>query len=69
MSRRKDRERYELRKRLDPNYKGFRAPEVKPEPKPELKPLTCPACGRVRNVAVDTPEEGFICSSCQKEEA
>lgn len=65
MSRRKDRERYQLRKSLDPGYRGFRGSELKPEPKPELKSITCSVCQRTKNVPADTPEENFICASCR----
>lgn len=65
MSKRKDREQIERRKRFDPGYKGYRGPTVRPEPKPELKIVMCTVCGRKRNVPPDTKEEGFVCAACQ----
>ena len=69
MSRRKDREQFRSRKALYPDYKGYRGPEERPASKPELKALVCTQCGRKRNVAVDTPEEGFICTICRPDDA
>lgn len=67
MSRRKDRDQFERRKRLYPEYKGYRGPEERPPGKPDLKPLVCTVCGRKRNVPEETPEEGFICTVCKPE--
>ena len=69
MSRRKDREQFRSRKSLYPDYKGYRGPEERPPSKPELKSLVCAQCGRKRNVPVDTPEQGFTCSTCRPEDA
>ena len=52
MSRRRDRERYEAMKRLDPDYRGFRGHGSEPS-RPGNAPLeavTCARCGRKRNV-------------------
>lgn len=62
MSRKKDRERYFTQKKLDATYEGFRGRER--EPKVEMKTLKCTICGYVRNVSLETPEEGFICARC-----
>jgi len=66
MSRRKDRERFSLQKRFDPNYEGFKGYN-KPIPTsgPELKPLVCTRCGHRKNVSPDTPEKDFVCLACQ----
>lgn len=69
MSRRKDRERFQVRKDLYPEYKGYRGPEERPPSKPELKPLVCTVCGRKRNVPTETPEEGFVCTICRPEDS
>ena len=72
MSRRKDRERYEAMKGLDPDYKGFRGFQSEPDRpgKTPLDAVTCTVCGRKRNVprgvAVDQ-RESFVCATCQAE--
>lgn len=69
MGRRRDRERFLIRKKLDPNYAGFRGYQPKPESKPELKSIACTLCGHKRNVPQDTEEEGFVCATCHSTEA
>lgn len=66
MSRKKDRERYFAQRKKDSTYEGFRGRER--EPKKEVKALKCIICGYVRNVPVETQDEGFICSRCIEEE-
>ncbi|MDP2953024.1 MAG: hypothetical protein Q8O76_06890 [Chloroflexota bacterium] len=64
MSKKKDREKFELRKRFDPGYQGYRGPTEKPVFKAETKSLVCSRCCRRRNVPPDTPEENFVCLAC-----
>jgi hypothetical protein len=72
VSRKKDRQRIEAMRRLDPDYRGFRGRENEPT-RPGKTPLTslvCSVCGRKRNVPVGVAaEQGerFICSTCQEE--
>ena len=73
MSRRRDRERYEAMKRLDPDYRGFRGHGSEPS-RPGNAPLeavTCSACGRKRNVprgvAVEQGDR-FVCARCREGE-
>ena len=73
MSRRKDRERYEAMKRLDPDYRGFRGVRSEPS-RPGVAPLeaaVCSVCGRKRNVprgvAIEQGES-FVCARCMDEE-
>ena len=70
MSRRKDRERLEEMRRIDPDYKGFRGQENEPltGPRGQLEAVTCTVCGHKRNVPAGiAPEqrETFVCASCQ----
>lgn len=72
MSRRRDRERYEAMRRMDPGYRGFRGhssePRVVVEP---LEPVLCAACGRTRNVphSVATQQrDSFVCARCNEAE-
>ena len=72
MSRRRDRERIEAMKRLDPDYKGFRGHESEPSRpgKTPLEAVTCTVCGRKRNVARGIAVEqrdSFVCASCTEE--
>ena len=72
MSRRKDMERFMDRRRLNPEYVGFRGYESEPDKagNTPLQTVTCSVCGRRRNVAVGTAmEEGdsYICLSCREE--
>ena len=72
MSKRKDRQRFEAMKGLDPDYKGFRGAGNEPN-RPGNTPLesaTCSVCGRKRNVPRGVAlEQGdaFVCASCQEE--
>ncbi len=72
MSRRKDRERFEAMKRLNPDYQGFRGYEVEPT-SPGAAPLqamVCTVCGRKRNVPVGValdPQAPFVCQQCRDE--
>ena len=72
MSRRKDRQRYESMKRLNPDYKGFRGYDTEPD-RPGQTPLqavTCTVCGRKRNIPLGTAvEQGerYVCQQCQEE--
>ncbi len=73
MSRRKDRERFESMKRLNPDYHGFRGHGSEPS-RPGNVPLeqvTCAACGRKRNVPRGVAlEQGdsYVCSRCAQED-
>ena len=70
MSRRKDLERYEAMKRLNPDYTGFRGHDNEPT-RPGNTPLeavVCTVCSRKRNVPRGVAlEQGdnYICSRCQ----
>ncbi|MDE2860837.1 MAG: hypothetical protein OYI31_06610 [Chloroflexota bacterium] len=70
MSRRRDRERYEAMRRLDPDYRGFRGHSSEPRAVVEpLEPVTCTVCGRTRNVPQSIASEqrdSFVCSRCQE---
>ena len=72
MSRRKDRERVEAMKRLDPDYKGFRGSGNEPS-RPGNTPLeaaTCSICGRKRNVARGVAQEqgdSYVCATCTEQ--
>ena len=72
MSRRKDRERFEAMKRLDPDYAGFRGHGNEPSRpgKTPLEAVTCRVCGRKRNVPRGIAQEqgeNYICASCTEE--
>ncbi len=72
MSRRKDRERYEVMRRLNPDYKGFRGRNIEPDQPGQtpLQAMTCSVCGRRRNVAVGVAVEqgeAYVCQQCQDE--
>jgi len=72
LSRRKDRDRLEAMRRLDPDYKGFRGSGVEPS-RPGNVPLeavTCTICGRKRNVPRGVAQEQgdrYLCISCTDE--
>ena len=72
MSRRKNRERFEAMKRLDPDYKGFRGLASEPDRpgKTPLEAAICTVCGRKRNVlrgiAVEE-RETYVCATCREE--
>ena len=71
MGRRRDAQRYERMKRLNPNYKGFRGYSNEPN-RPGNTPLvavTCSSCGRKRNVAVGIAQErgdSYVCLRCSE---
>jgi predicted SprT family Zn-dependent metalloprotease len=72
MSRRKDQERWEAMRRLDPDYKGFRGPANEPtrSRNAPLEPVTCSVCGRKRNVPRGIAQEQgdtYVCSACSAE--
>ena len=69
MSRRKNRERFEAMKRLDPDYKGFRGLASEPDRpgKTPLEAAICTVCGRKRNVprgVAAEQGERFVCAAC-----
>ena len=72
MSRRKDRERFDEMRGLDPDYKGFRGADVEPS-RPGMAPLeavTCSVCGRKRNVPRGIAQEKgdrYVCMTCTEE--
>ena len=72
MSRRKDRERFEAMKRLNPDYHGFRGHNAEPtQPgNTPLQALVCSVCGKKRNVPVGVAleqQEHFVCQQCTDE--
>ena len=74
MSRRKDRQRFEAMRRLNPDYRGFRGygNEADRPGKTPLVAVTCTLCGRKRNVPAGVAAEqgdAFICSTCREEGA
>ena len=69
MSRRKDRQRVEDMRRLNPDYKGFRGFDREPDRQGNtpLRAVKCSVCGFKRNVPVGVAEErgdSFVCSRC-----
>ena len=69
MSRRKDSERFEAMRRLNPDYKGFRGRRNEPDRpgKAPLEAVTCRVCGRKRNVPRGIAlEQGanYVCAKC-----
>ena len=73
MSRRKDRERFDALKRLNPDYQGFRGygEAASGSGSVPLETTVCSICGRRRNVAVGLAlEEGesYVCLSCREEQ-
>lgn len=72
MSRKKDRQRYEAMKRLNPDYKGFRGHLLEPD-RPGQTPLaalTCTVCGRKRNIPLGVAVaqgDQFVCQTCTDE--
>ena len=74
MSRKKDRERFEAMRQLDPDYDGFRGHPTEPSRpgKTPLEAVTCSVCGRKRNVPRGVAEErgdSYVCSRCAEGEA
>ena len=74
LSRRRDRERVEAMRRLDPDYRGFRGHGREPT-RPGNTPLQavmCSACGRKRNVPRGVAEEqgdSYVCLRCAEDGA
>ncbi len=72
MSRRKDRERFLAKKRLNPDYVGFRGSGSAAAPsEPPLEKVTCSRCGRARNVPAGVAlerAEDYVCATCREEE-
>ena len=71
MSRRRDRERFESMKRLDPDYGGFRGHRQEPNKRGNapLEAVTCTVCERRRNVPRGIAlEQGdsYVCSACSE---
>lgn len=72
MSRKKDQRRYEVMKRLNPDYKGFRGylSEADQPGQSPLQAVTCTVCGRKRNVPLGVAVaqgEGYVCQNCRDE--
>ena len=72
MSRRRDRERFEAMKGLDPDYQGFRghADEPSNQGKAPLESMVCTVCGRKRNVARGVAQEqgeSYVCATCTEQ--
>ena len=68
MSRRKDRERFQAMRDMDPDYRGFRGYGAEPsQGNVPLESVNCAVCGRTRNVprgiAVEQ-RDSYICSNC-----
>lgn len=74
MSRRKNRERFLEKKRVNPDYAGFRGYEKEPD-RPGQTPtqaVACSVCGRKRNVPRGVAQEAgdqYVCLSCQQASA
>ena len=74
MGRRRDEQRFERMKRLNPDYKGFRGYDREPT-RPGNTPLvavTCSACSRKRNVPVGIAQaqgDAYVCVRCTEERA
>ncbi|MBM3946503.1 MAG: hypothetical protein FJ315_03765 [SAR202 cluster bacterium] len=73
MSRKRDQQRLQAMRALDPNYAGFRGYAKEPT-RPgnvRLVAMTCTVCQRRRNVpegAALSAGGRFICASCQEEQ-
>ena len=72
MSRRKDRERYEDLRRVNPEYSGFRGYEGEPGRAGNTphQTMTCSVCGRKRNVPLGIAQEqgeSYVCMTCMEE--
>ena len=73
---RRDRERFFRLKEANPGYQGYRGADTVVTAPASLQPttesVTCSACGRRRNVNVDSlPEDrsSYVCLRCQEERA
>ena len=71
MSRRKDRGRFQEKKRRNPDYVGFRGFDSEPEKRGQTPTQTvaCSVCGRKRNVAVGIALEAgdnYVCLACSE---
>ncbi|MBI4233698.1 MAG: hypothetical protein HY686_04580 [Chloroflexi bacterium] len=72
MTRRKDRDRIEQQRKLNPDYRGFRGVNREPD-RPGNTPLVslaCSACGRKRNVPLGVAQEfgeRYVCLACREE--
>ncbi|MBM3946590.1 MAG: hypothetical protein FJ315_04205 [SAR202 cluster bacterium] len=72
MSRRKDRERLDAMRRLNPDYRGFRGVAEEPTQagNTPLEAVTCTVCGRKRNVprgSLPARGEPYVCLACQEQ--
>ena len=71
MSRRKNVERVQTQRRLNPDYKGFRGYGEEPTPaNTPLETVDCTVCGRKRNVPVGIAEEqrdSYVCQTCRED--
>lgn len=68
MSRRKDKERFQAMRHMDPDYRGFRGYGAEPsQGNVPLEPVNCSVCGRTRNVprgiAIEQ-RDNYVCSNC-----
>ena len=70
MSRRKDLERFEQRRRANPDYAGFRGDDTVVEKPPvPMESIVCSVCNRKRNVPNDTipaDRDSYVCLRCQE---
>lgn len=71
MSRHKNRERFLEKKRLNPDYAGFRGYEKEPyrPGQTPMQAITCSVCGRKRNVPRGVAEEAgdrYVCLNCRQ---
>jgi hypothetical protein len=74
VSRRKDRERVEAMRGLNPDYKGFRGHGSEPSRSGNapLEAVTCSVCGRKRNVprgVAIAQGDAYVCSRCADQAA
>ena len=68
---RKDRERFQRLRDVNPDYVGYRGTDtVITQPPPATETVVCSVCNRKRNVASDSlPEDisTFVCLRCQED--
>ncbi|MBI2935777.1 MAG: hypothetical protein HYY31_03075 [Chloroflexi bacterium] len=74
MSRRRDRDRIDVMRRLDPGYPGFRGPEKEPTRPGNLVlvSVVCSICQRKRNIPpgmVPQRTEEYVCLSCREKQS